>query len=352
MPEMKALVVTSPGHIEIQTVPVPQPGPYEALVRIEACSFCSSTDLKIIDGSLPFVRDYPCILGHESVGVVAEVGDKVRYLSEGQRVLRPVAAYPSQRLGDLYSGWGGFAQFGLVTDWRAAVEDLAMRADRVNAWFKMHQIVPKGISPPHATMLITLKETLSSLQALGDVSGRSVLIIGDGAVGLCFARWAKLLGAFPVAVAGHHENRLSRARSLGVDFAVDTSRQTLTDALASAGAPSAGWDFVIDAVGSGDAIQQAYRLLASGGRLGIYGVSDHMTASMDFLTLPVGAAVVRMSTDEPAVHEQVLSAVQLGTINLSDFCTHVLPLEQAAQGIELLRTRQALKVVLTMSAGQ
>ena len=350
MPMMNALVVTAPGQIEIRRVPVPTPGPYQALVKIEACSFCSSTDLKIIDATLPFVRDYPCVLGHESVGIVVELGENVRHFAGGQRVIRPVAAYPGERIGDLASGWGGFAEFGLVTDWRAMVEDLALRADAVNPWFKMHQIVPPEIPAPDATMLITLKETLSSLAALGDVSGRSVLIIGDGAVGLCFARWAKLLGAVPVVVAGHHDSRLDHARRLGVDLAVNTSGARLSDALSSAGAPSAGYDFIIDAVGSGGAIEEAYCILAGGGRLGVYGVSDHMTAAVDFLRLPVGAAMVRMTTDEPGVHEQVLSACRLGTIKLNDFYTHVLPLERAAEGVDLLRRRAALKVVLTMTS--
>ncbi|MBC7286932.1 MAG: zinc-binding dehydrogenase [Armatimonadetes bacterium] len=342
---MKALVVVEPEVIEIRDVPMPRPGPYQALVRIEACSFCSSTDLKIIANELPYVDTYPCILGHESVGEVVEVGARVKYLSAGERVLRPVAAYPGERIGDYASGWGGFAEYGVVTDWRAMVEDGQLSADAVNPWFKMHQKVPPGMSAADATMLITLKETLSSLQDTGDVAGRSVLVVGDGAVGLCFARWAKVLGGVPVVVAGHHDNRLERARQIGIDMAVNTSGRTIPEALAAHGAP-ARFDVIIDAVGSARVVEECYGLLSAGGCLSVYGVSSHMEARIDVLRLPVGARILRAPTDEPRVHAQVLSSCNLGVVQPQWFYTHVLPLDDAAEGVRLLKSREALKVVL------
>jgi len=108
---MRAAIVETPGRLEIREVPLPQPGDYQALVRMEACSICNATDHKIVEGQLPFIsRDqYPGILGHESVGTVVEVGPRVRHFREGDRVLRVWAVVPG-----LNSFWGGFAEFGLV----------------------------------------------------------------------------------------------------------------------------------------------------------------------------------------------------------------------------------------------
>lgn len=350
MHTMRAAVVVEPGRLEVLDVPRPTPDPYQALVRVEACSFCSSTDVKIAYGELPFVSQYPCILGHEGVGTVIEPGPKVRYLSQGDRVLRPPAVYPGDKLGDFFSGWGGFAEYACVVDWQAKVEDLQMRADQVGLWPRLHQKVPPEMSAPGATMLITLKETLSSWQDMRLRPDSRVLVIGDGAVGLGFAYWAKILGAARVIVAGHHEDRLDRAVHIGADAVVNTHAHTLSHALAACPHTSDAerFDFILDAVGSGAAVEQALPLLAPAGVLAIYGVSSHLTANLDILRLPVGASILRASTDEPRVHTQVLQAWRLGLLKLNDFYSHVLPLEEAPRGLELLRTREAFKVVCTM----
>jgi 2-desacetyl-2-hydroxyethyl bacteriochlorophyllide A dehydrogenase len=350
MDTMRAVVVLGPGQVEVAEVPRPTPGPYQALAKMEACSFCSSTDVKIAYHQLPFVNEYPCILGHESVGRVVELGADVRYLREGDRLLRPTAVYPGMRLGDYASGWGGLAEYGLVTDVRAMVEDMQIQAGEVGGWLLMHQKVPADMDPADATMLITLKETLSALQDMGMRPGARVLVVGDGMVGLSFARWAKISGAVRVVVAGHHADRLARALELGADATVDSAGRTLGEALAAGPSTTAGerFDFIIDAVGEGRIVEQTLSLLAPGGTLAVYGTSAHMQACLDVLHMPVGARLLRASTDEPRVHEQVLEAVRLGLMRPRDFYTHVVPLARAPEGLELLRTRQALKVVVTM----
>ncbi|MGD9518306.1 MAG: zinc-binding dehydrogenase, partial [Armatimonadota bacterium] len=320
------------------------------LVKVEACAFCSSTDVKIAYGELPFVSSYPCILGHEGVGTIIELDAKVRHLAVGDRVLRPPAVYPGEKLGEFFSGWGGFAEYACVIDWQSAVEDLQMRADQVGLWPRLHQKVPADMDAPGATMLITLKETLSSLQDMGLRPATRVLVIGDGAVGLGFAYWAKILGATRVIVAGHHEDRLQRALKFGVDATINSRGKSLPEALAAGEETSESehFDFIIDAVGSARAIEQSVPLLMSGGVLAIYGVSSHLEATVDILRLPVGARILRASTDEPRVHQQVLDAWRLGLLKLEDFYSHILPLAEAPRGIELLRTREAFKVVCTM----
>ena len=119
---MKAAVVEGAGQLVVREVPLPVMGPYSALVRIEACSICNSTDLKIIERHFVSQIPVPLILGHESVGTVVERGPKVRRYALGQRVLRPGAEYDLARVG-IASAWGGFAQYGLVTDLAAWRED-------------------------------------------------------------------------------------------------------------------------------------------------------------------------------------------------------------------------------------
>jgi threonine dehydrogenase-like Zn-dependent dehydrogenase len=344
METMKAAVVVEPGRVEIREAPIPKPGPYQALTKQEAASFCSSTDVKIAYNELPFVSEYPCILGHEGLGRVIEPGEKARHLAVGDRILRSTCVLPGEKLGEYTSGWGAFAEYGLVTDLQSMIDDLQIRADGPMSVQHMQQKVPADMPAADATMLITLKECLSSLQDAGMKPGAKVMVVGDGVVGLSFAVWAKISGSPRVVLAGHHQSRLEHGLKLGLDAAVNTAGKTLAEAVE----PGEQFDIIVDAVGDGQIVEQAMGLVAAWGVIAVYGASTHMKSQVDMLAMPVGAKLMRASTNEPRAHEQVLGACKMGLVRPKDFYSHVIPLDQAAEGVELLRSRQALKVVLTM----
>ncbi|MGB5846594.1 MAG: alcohol dehydrogenase catalytic domain-containing protein, partial [Anaerolineales bacterium] len=75
---MLSVAVVKPDQVELVDIPIPTPGPYEARIRSEAACLCNATDRKLIEGHFPGVEDYPLILGHETVGIVEQVGEKVR----------------------------------------------------------------------------------------------------------------------------------------------------------------------------------------------------------------------------------------------------------------------------------
>ena len=85
---MKTIAVTSPGEIEIIDTPIPEPGPYQALVKTELACVCNSTDGELVGGRFPGMEDtFPFALGHESVGVIEELGSKVRNFRRGARAI-------------------------------------------------------------------------------------------------------------------------------------------------------------------------------------------------------------------------------------------------------------------------
>jgi threonine dehydrogenase-like Zn-dependent dehydrogenase len=122
---MKSVAVTAPGTVKVvNDVPIPEPGDYEALVRVKACGFCNGTDYQIINGTLPAhegMKALPTLLGHEGSGEVVEVGCKVRYIKAGDRYIHPnLRANPGNGYTSTY---GGMSDFGLVADHRAMLED-------------------------------------------------------------------------------------------------------------------------------------------------------------------------------------------------------------------------------------
>jgi len=337
---MRAAIVEAPGHLAIRRVPDQEIGPYQALVRTEACSICNATDTKILHGQLPFVgRDqYPGLLGHESTGTVVEVGPKVRQFQVGDRVLRVWATAPGY-----HSFWGGFAELGLVTD-RAAAQ-----ADGIEPlpgpFHAGMQVVPAEIEPGAATQLITLKETLSYLRRCGTAPGRSLLIMGTGPVGLAMCYLARqALGLAPILVLGRREAALERARSFGAEVTVNIQSEDAAAAIRRV--VPRGVDVAIDAVGHADLLRLGLSVLAEGGRLGSYGIQAAEAEPLDGLR--ADPRVYPPSCDESEVHDELLAWVRQGTIDPGRFVTHRLPLERLAEGFELIEARAAVKVVVTL----
>lgn len=213
---MQAAVVRAGGVISLETIPEPIVGEYDALVEILACGVCTGTDTHILHGQFPFLAPYPFELGHESIGRVIRIGDKVRHLKLDDLVLRPMALRESNPETGLGSQWGGYAAFGLVADSVAIREDYPRSAGLALLAFSIaQQAVPSHFDPVDAGMFITFKETLSWMHKLGPLRGRSVMVLGTGPVGLCFVCIAKYLGAARVITVGRREDRLELAHSLG-----------------------------------------------------------------------------------------------------------------------------------------
>lgn len=335
---MKAAILYKPGHLAIVEVPMPRPNEFQALVRMEACGICSGTDTHIFEGKMPFPVDYPGLFGHEGTGRVVEQGRRVRKYQVGERVLRPCAIYPDQRIDGLGSCWGSYAEYGLVTDLETWREELPDGDHARFSYGRFQQVVPAEFTSLEACLLITWKETYSALTLLGDVREKHVAIVGDGFVGLSFCRWAKALGASSITVTGHRDFRLERARKLGATQTLNTHRDKLPD--------SRMFDFIVDTVGSTKVIQDMLPRLRDRGRVGIYGVGETFQMEFDRGQGPRVWSLVQINPDEPGVHEEVLTLLKPHHFLADDFVTCTLPLGDLPKALAHLRDPQSIKAVI------
>lgn len=341
---MKAAVTDDKGKLWLEKVPIPKPGAYQCLCAIEACATCSGTDQKHIAGTLSPGLVYPAVLGHESVGIVIHVGPGVLNLREGDRVLRPCAVYPLEKLGPWFSAWGGFAEFGLVTDRRALLEDHPGMTP--NNYTRFQQTVPHDlkITAADATMLVTLKETASTVANAGVGLFTSAVILGAGAVGLGMCRFAKLFGASPVIVTARRDLPLDHAREIGADFTVNAVRE---DAVARIRAltDGRGVDRLIDTTGQADFLTTMLPILAEGGK-----VVPYATYAMPNAIAGAFPAerIISPAPREDEAHRYLLDAVRLGLVRPSDYYSLRLPLTRIVEAFDLLRRKEAFKVVLEM----
>ncbi|MDB5119667.1 MAG: sorbitol dehydrogenase [Sphingobacteriales bacterium] len=339
---MKALVVTPAHRLELRDISPPKPGPFHALVKILACGICSTTDSELIRGTQPYHDKYPCLLGHEAIGEVVDIGAEVKNFKVGDWVTRPVGILPGTSRDGLTSAWGGFAEYGLVTDGNAmaAAGDYTMNGD----YTALRQNVLEGgrsIGLEASVLSIALAETFNWSQKMA-MAGKSVCVNGTGIAGLSLALWAKLAGARQVIVLGRRAERLALASELGADEVINIREQSAIDSIRVL---NGGVDFFIEATGVPDQMQTAICSVRNGGTVAVYGVAPNGRYEMDWRWMP---ADIRITQFEPQEHEaraEVVRLISEGKVPVEKLMTHQWPL---ARFLEAFDTVSAGKVVKSM----
>jgi len=342
---MKAAVVEKPGILRVKEVPEPKINKYQALVEIIACATCNSTDKKLIEGKLSDAfLNFPGILGHESVGRVIEIGDKVKNYKLGDLVLRPVAVYPGDKLGDYYSLFGAFSELGVVTDYKVEIEDKNKKENDFTLWHLYQQTIPANFDPVDSTMLITFREVLDWSHRFGIDNKTKLVIIGSGPVGMTFVAYAKILGAYPVIMIGRRDERLKLATELGTDFVINNTKENVKDKVLEY-TEGCGATHIIEAIGKYELINDAFGYLQKGGKIGIYGES-YPQFNLSWKNAPATWNLTRILQDERDSHQQVIDSVKMSFINPKKFYSHVISLEDIAEGFKLIEEKKAFKVVV------
>ncbi len=334
---MKAIMAPRLGVLGLGELGIPVPGEFEALVRMDACAICNSTDHKLMTNEF-FSGAFPVALGHEVVGTVIEVGRKVTSFTPGDRVFR-------QRLrdehvpGDGRSCWGGFAEFGLVEDaWTKAgvpYGDPALPHDQ--------QKLLIDVPPALASGMITLMETLDCAATCGAGPGVSVAIVGSGPVAQALALFARLLGAAPVYAFGRRPVYAARFAEIvhadgyviGDDFPTEVTRIVA----------NGGFDLTLEAVGSADALDTCLRLAGDAGRICAYGIPPASAPYRPEQTAHPHLAFV--GAVEGRAQRRLIDFLEAGTLRLNDWVSHTLPLAEYQQAFDMVEAKAALKVALT-----
>lgn len=311
---MKAAVVVSHGEVEIRDIPAPEPGPHEALVRIEACGLCGTTDRHIVEGRQAHhpADWYPAVLGHEAVGTVLRVGDKVRKLQPGDRVTRPVAIWPGMQRDGLYSAWGGFAEFGIVRDAAESETDYTARRQ---------QVVPPELSLEDAVAAISLSEVASWMEKLGDLAGRTLVIGGSGFAACAMCQCARAKGAATIIAFGRSPGKFVWAQRNGATHTLLLDENLPAAVRSLTGGVGADW--FLDAAGHQHVFEAGLSCLRTGGAAAIYGAPEGFG-----YRLPLGAvggdfAVHYLAPDDDRFFPETCRRMVSGTLDAAAIRTHV-----------------------------
>lgn len=258
---MSALVLEAPGEIRLRSLPIPEPGPGDLVIRVEAATTCG-TDLKA------YLRGHPQIpmpgpFGHEYAGVVAAAGKDAPF-SEGDAVMG-VHSAPCQSCAWCRRGQENLCESIMATKVLGSYAPYLLipeRIARLNVFPK-----PAAIAFERASLLEPLACVAQGLMNVGLDSLRGhpkskVLVLGPGAVGLMFVAALRSLGIDDLTLAGRNRKRLAVGERLG-------ARTVSFDDLDALANP--GFDLVVECTGSVEVWERSLSFARRGGKVVLFG---------------------------------------------------------------------------------
>jgi threonine dehydrogenase-like Zn-dependent dehydrogenase len=343
---MLSVAVIEPDQLEVVIIPEPTPGPYEAKIRTEAVCICNATDRKLIEGHFPGIEDYPLLLGHETVGIVEAVGEKVRNFKPGDRVIGGLLLRSTD--ANYHSGWGGFSEYVLAGDHQAMVADQAANPEQ--GWVEVHEImraVPKTISVEDALMLCMWREVYAAFDDFQLQKGDDIVIFGAGPVGLSFVKFARLLGLGFIASVEPITEKHKKALEMGADVAITPDEASLGQLKHEHGKP---FDALIDAVGREAIINASLPLVKLGGSVCVYGVIDTPAIRVEKHKGPYNFNLLihqwPTREREAAAQAPLVEWIEEGKLSYQEFVAAEYPIQEVQRAYERSKTGLPIKTLL------
>jgi propanol-preferring alcohol dehydrogenase len=281
---MKAAVVTGfTSSLEIQDLPMPTPGPGEVLVRMEASGLCH-TDIHAAHGDWPVKPNPPFIPGHEGVGHIEALGAGVTSRAVGQRVS---IAWLGWACGECEHCMGG---------WETLCQKQQNAGYSVNGSFAEYALAPAAFAAPvpesipardAAPLTCAGVTTYKAIKVARVAPAETVAIFGIGGLGHLALQYARIAGAFVVAV-DIEDHKLVMASELGADHVVNARTSDPVEAIQALG----GADVAVVLAAAAPVFDQAFRSLRRGGRL----VCVALPAGDASLSLPIFDTVINGKT--------------------------------------------------------
>lgn len=350
---MKAAVYRGPGLFQVEDVPIPEIEPGEMLIRVDACGVCVTDVKKIQKGLLAGPR----IFGHEIAGTVARAGAGCAY-REGDRVVvhhhipcghcfycarKAYAQCQVYKRNGTTAGFepsgGGFAEYVKALDWIVAGGTIP---------------IPAGVPSAVASFVEPVNTCLKAVRKAGIAKGETVLVVGQGQIGLLLMQLCRWSGA-EVFASDTLADRLAMSRRLGAAAVFDAGADdVLKEARALTGGRGVDVAFVA-AVGP-LALDQAVSATRPGGRIMVFAATAAgETAEVD-LGLLCTAEKDILTSYSASVEVQRLAAqlVFQREINVADLVSHRFSLDQAPEAVALA-ARPApgvLKVLIEAGRGE
>jgi threonine dehydrogenase-like Zn-dependent dehydrogenase len=345
---MRATVMYAAGDVRIEDVPDPTiEEPTDAIIRVVRACICGS-DLWPYNSMAPSETGQS--MGHEAIGVVEETGTDVHTVKRGDVVVMPFAIsdgtceFCHEGLNTACVHVGFFGNNGMN----------GAQAEALRIPLADGTLYPLPVGEDDALMpsLLTLADVMGTGHHAAVVAkvapGKSVAVVGDGAVGLCGVIAAKRLRAEQIIILGRHADRIALAREFG---ATDVVSERGAEAVERVKELTGGYGVhsVLECVGLDESVETAIEIARPGGAVGRVGVPQHEAipdagpAFYNNVTVGGGPAPVRAYIDE------LLPDVLEGRIDPGRVFDRVIGLDQVPDGYRAMNDREAIKVMVMPS---
>jgi L-iditol 2-dehydrogenase len=355
---MRAAVYRGINDVRVETVSVPEIGPGEVLIQVASCGICGTDLKKIHSGS----HSAPRVFGHETAGTIVATGSGVSGFAVGDRVMvfhhipcrncyycrkRTFAQCATYKKVGVTAGFepsgGGFAQFVRVMDW--IVRDGGVVR------------IPDGVPFEQAAFVEPVNTCLKGVKMLNLEPDETVLVIGQGPIGILLASLALKTGA-TVQTSDLYPERHAIAAEFGLRNPIHAGKENVVER-AKAATEGRGADAVLVAVGHDALIRTAMDAVRPGGKVLLFAQTQHGEALFD-------PAAVCM--DEKALLGSYSAAVDIqdegamlvfdgyrdGSFDLTRLISHRFSIEQAVEAIEIAShpTASSMKIMIEPNFGQ
>jgi L-iditol 2-dehydrogenase len=331
---MQAAVYRGVNDVRLETVPVPEIGRGEMLVRVHSCGVCGTDLKKISTGS----HSAPRIFGHETSGIVAAVGEGVDQYRSGDRVVvfhhipcgdcfycqnKTFAQCATYKKVGCTAGFepsgGGFAEYVRVMDW--IVQNGTVR-------------IPDGVSFEQACFVEPVNTCMKGIDALHLKAGETVLTIGQGPIGIILGVLARRTGA-TVITSDLYAERLKIGVSFDLTRTIDASQINFVERVCEL-TEGRGADAVILAVGGNALIRTAMDACRPGGRVLLFAQTQHGEAVIDPAAICVDEkTLVGSYSASIDLQQESVRFVMNREIDLERLISHRFALDESRQALEL-----------------
>ena len=351
---MRAVVYRGVNDMRVETVPVPKIGAGELLIKVATCGICGTDLKKIHTGS----HSAPRIFGHEMSGTIVEAGEGVTHYAVGERVVvhhhvpcgecyycrkqTPTQCPLYKRVG-VTAGFepsgGGFAEYIRVMDWIVDGRGVVK--------------IPDGVPFEQAAFVEPVNTVLKGVKLLNLAADDTVLVIGQGPIGLMHAALAARTGA-RVLTSDLYPERHAIAARFGLRDPIEAGRENVVDRVI-AETDGRGADAVI--LGGNALIKTAMDAVRPGGRVMLFAQTQHGDATIDPGAVCMDEKTLMGSYSSSfEILDEVTDLVFGGYRNgfdLTQLISHRFPLEQAVEAIEIASHPKAdsMKIMLEPVAG-
>ena len=347
---MRAAVYRAVDDVQPETIAIPEVGPGEVLVRIDTCGVCGTDLKKIHTDSHPGPR----VFGHEMAGTVAAIGVGVTDFAPGDRVMAfhhipcGVCFYCRKQTfaqcetykkvgttaGFIAAG-GGFAEYILVMDW-------IVKGGLVK--------IPDDIPFEQAAFIEPVNTCFKAIRMLNLEPDDTVLVIGQGSIGVILAALARRTGA-TVLTSDLYPERHAIAAQYGLTQPIDARGDVV--GACKAITEGRGADVALVAVGADALIAQAMEAIRPGGRVMLFASTQHGTASFDPAAVCMDEKTLMGSYSASVAIQQegidlVFDGYRDGSLDLTRLISHRFSLEECAEAIHLASNPKpdSMKIVL------